>query len=224
MRSTIDIPETPSGQVRSVIDDGAEFIPPTFPGSGGEDTKVDYLDSFLPIFYDRLSLITKRVMADCVKAYGLSGVHATYLVALSLREGQTLVELSRFLDIDAANTNRVVKALKECGLAYDDRPSPNSKKFSIYLTEEGEELAAEILSRTRESMNSLFRGIPKFSIDNMRYTVIKMLYNADPGLEDYVDSKWVNPFFAYLSLGWEENDPNTLKFGREGYEGRLDRH
>lgn len=211
-------PVIPKGHEKPIKEDGIEYMPSGAILRGAEDTKNAYWDSFLPIFFDRLSLITRRVMADCVREYGLTGVHATYLVAINLREGLTLVELSSFLDIDAANTNRVVKVLKEKGLAYDDRPTPKSKKFSIFLTDEGKQLADKIMAETQECMNGFFKGIPKFSIDNMKYTLIKMLYNVDPGFEEYVDSKWVNPFFTYLSLGWDEEDPNALKFGREEYE------
>ena len=161
-------PVIPKGHEKPIKEDGIEYMPSGAILRGAEDTKNAYWDSFLPIFFDRLSLITRRVMADCVREYGLTGVHATYLVAINLREGLTLVELSSFLDIDAANTNRVVKVLKEKGLAYDDRPTPKSKKFSIFLTDEGKQLADKIMAETQECMNGFFKGIPKFSIDNMK--------------------------------------------------------
>lgn len=207
----------PPGHEKVIKEDGIEYTPSGALLRGAEDSKNAYWDSFLPIFFDRLSLITRRVMAGCVKEYGLTGVHATYLVAINLREGLTMTELSSFLDIDTANTNRVIKALTEKGLVYDDRPTPRSKKFSIFLTDEGKRVANNIMAKTQETMNGFFKGIPQFSIDNMKYTLIKMLYNVDPGFEAYVDSKWVNPFFTYLSLGWDEEDPNALKFGREEY-------
>ena len=113
-------PVIPKGHEKPIKEDGIEYMPSGAILRGAEDTKNAYWDSFLPIFFDRLSLITRRVMADCVREYGLTGVHATYLVAINLREGLTLVELSSFLDIDAANTNRVVKVLKEKGLVLYD--------------------------------------------------------------------------------------------------------
>lgn len=210
-------PGIPKGHEKPIKEDGIEYMPSGAILRGAEDSNNAYWNSFLPIFFDRISLITRRVMADCVRDRGLTGIHANYLIALNLREGLTLVELSKFLDIDAANTNRVVKTLKEKNLVYDNRPSPKSKKFSIFLTDEGKALANEIMAEVNACMNGFFKGIPKFSIDNMRYTLIKMLYNTDPGFEEYVDSKWVNPFFTYMSLGWDEEAPEALMFGEEEY-------
>ncbi len=211
-------PEIPEGHENVIKEDGIEYMPSGAILRGAEDSKNAYWNSFLPIFFDRVSIITRRVMAECVRDYGLTGIHANYLIALNLREGLTLVELSSFLDIDAANTNRVIKVLKDKGLVYDDRPTPRSKKFNVFLTEEGKALADHIMSETQECMNSFFKGVPKFSIDNMRCTLIKMLYNTDPAFEEYVDSKWVNPFFTYMSLGWDEESPEALRFGEQEYK------
>ena len=210
--------EIPKQHLRKIKEDGIEYMPSGAILRGKEDEQNAYWNSFLPIFFDRINIITRRVMANCVKDYGLTGIHAHYLIALNLKSGLTLIELSRFLDIDAANTNRVIKILKEKNLVYDDRKTPRSKKFSVYLTEEGKALADKIMFETQECMNSFFKGIPKFSIDTMRITLIKILYNCDPKFEEYVDSDYVNPFFTYLGLAWDEEDPDTLNFGKQEYE------
>ena len=126
-----------------------------------------YRNMFLPILLDRVSLTTHRVLADCMRERGLTAVHASYLIALTLNDGLTLVELSRFLDADSANTNRVVKTLREQGLVYDDRATPKSKKFSVFLTDEGCALVDQMSVRMRAYMLDMFEGVPKFSIDNM---------------------------------------------------------
>lgn len=212
----VNNPKIPAGHERPIKEDGIEYMPSGAMLRGAKDDKNAYWNSFLPIFFDRVNIITRRLMADCVRDYGLTGIHANYIVALNLREGLTLVELSSFLDIDTANTNRVVKALKDKGLVYDDRASERSKKFYIYLTEDGKKLADHIMAKTNECMNNFFTGIPEFNIDLMRCTLIKMLYNTDPGFEEYVDSKWVNPFFTYMGLAWDEE--NALSFGEDEYK------
>lgn len=160
-----------------------------------------YRNMFLPILLDRTSLITRRALAEAMRDRGLTAVHANYLIALTLHDGMTLVELSKYLDMDAANTNRVVKTLREKGLVYDDRTSPRSKKFSVHLTDQGRKLVDEMSVHMRAFMADLFEGIPKFSIDNMGFTLIKMIYNSDPGFESYVDSNWVEPYFDYMTDG-----------------------
>lgn len=96
-----------------------------------------YWNSFLPAFFDRMSFQMRKNMTEVVSPYGLTSAHAVYLIALKLQDGQTLVSLSRFLDLDTANTNRVIKVLREKGFVYDDRKTENSKKYFIYLTEAG---------------------------------------------------------------------------------------
>ena len=210
--------EVPNGHEHPIKEDGIEYVPSGAILRGIDDEQNAYWNSFLPIFFDRINIITRRVMACCVKPYGLTSIYAEYLIALNLREGLTMVELSKFLDVDTANTNRIIRVLKEKELIWDDRTSARSKKFKIFLTEEGKALADLIMSETHSTMNGFFKGVPKFSIDNLKFTLIKILHNADPNFENYVDSKWVNPFFTYLGLGWDEESTEALKYGAEEYE------
>ena len=94
-----------------------------------------YWNSFLPAFFDRMSFQMRKNMTEVVSPYGLTSAHAVYLIALKLQDGQTLVSLSRFLDLDTANTNRVIKVLREKGFVYDDRKTENSKKY--FLSDRG---------------------------------------------------------------------------------------
>ena len=78
------------------------------------DTSEDtYWNASLPIFLDRIDTVIRRSMMDMVKPYGLTSSHSMYLLALYIRDGQTMVELSDYLDLDPANTNRAIKKLKE---------------------------------------------------------------------------------------------------------------
>ena len=86
------------------------------------DTSEDtYWNASLPIFLDRIDTVIRRSMMDMVKPYGLTSSHSMYLLALYIRDGQTMVELSDYLDLDPANTNRVIKKLKEEKFVFDDR-------------------------------------------------------------------------------------------------------
>ena len=68
-----------------------------------------------------------------VQEYGLSSSQALYLMALYLKDGLSLLEISKFMDMDPANTNRVVKILREKGFIRDDRRN-NSRNFKVFLT------------------------------------------------------------------------------------------
>ncbi len=165
--------------------------------SDGEDV---YWNSFLPAFFDRMSLVMRKNMTDIVSDHGLTSAYAVYLIALHIKDGQTLVSLSRFLDLDTANTNRVIKVLREKELVYDDRKSESSKKYNIYLTEEGHMLAKKVMDGITELNNSYFREIPREDILHMRNTLIRVLNNMNVDIDSYMGSKYEDPFYTHLHI------------------------
>src|SRR5574344_350419 len=98
---------------------------------GREDV---YWNAFVPILLNRMSDTMRGNLTFLVSEHGLTGSHAIYLMALEMKDGQTLVGLSRFLDLDTANTNRVIGKLREKGLITDDRKTESGKKYHISLT------------------------------------------------------------------------------------------
>ncbi|GEM_PF-416650 len=157
-----------------------------------------YWNSFLPIFFDRMNTVMRKHMTDVVSDHGLTSAHAVYLVALTLKDGQSLLEISRFLDMDPANTNRVVKVLREKGLIYDDRRTPQGRNFSIYLTQEGRKIGQRVIESTTGWMNDCMSVIPREDIIAMRNTLIKILESIDPDLTTYMGLRYDKPFFTYL--------------------------
>ncbi|AMH94495.1 transcriptional regulator MarR family [methanogenic archaeon ISO4-H5] len=149
---------------------------------------------------DRMSLQMRKNMTAIVEPYGLSHAHAIYLIALNLQDGQTMVGLSRFLDLDTANTNRVIKTLREKGFVYDDRKSESNKKFRIFLTDSGKALADMVMTRITELNNSYFANIPREDILNMRNTLIQVLNNMNLDIDEYMHSKYEDPFYTHLHL------------------------
>lgn len=180
-----------------------------------------YWNSFLPAFFDRMSVLMRKNMTRIVEDYGLTSAHAIYLIALKLQDGQTLVSLSRFLDLDTANTNRVIKVLREKGFVYDDRKSENSKKYSIYLTESGQQLATKIMDGVTELNNQYFADIPREDILHMRNTLIHVLNNMNLDIDRYMGSKHENPFYTLLHITPLDNDYPTEP--RRLVERRLNR-
>ncbi|MCL2333289.1 MAG: MarR family winged helix-turn-helix transcriptional regulator [Candidatus Methanoplasma sp.] len=137
-------------------------------------------------------------MTKIVSEHGLTSAHSIYLIALNLQDGQTMVQLSHFLDLDPANTNRVLKTLKDKGFVYDDRKTEASKKYSVFLTDSGRELAKTIMTGLTDLNNSYFEGIPREDVVRMRNTLIKVLQNIDPDLDKYIKSESNDPYYTYL--------------------------
>jgi len=182
-----------------------------------------YWNSFLPVFFEKMVSTMRKNMTKVVSEYGLSSSHSLYLIALNLQEGQTLVQLSRFLELDPANTNRILKTLKDKGFVWDDRKTENSKKYSVFLTDSGRELAKKITASMTEDNSNYFNGIPREEVVRMRMTLIKVIQNMDPGLKKDIGSDVNDPFYAYLQtvpasidsvmIPWRlvEDDPHTQK-------------
>ncbi len=165
-----------------------------------------YWNSFLPAFFDRMSLQMRKNMTSIVEPYGLTHAHAIYLTALRLQDGQTMVGLSHFLDMDTANTNRVIKVLREKELVCDDRKSESNKKYRIFLTDSGKELADKVMKGVSDLNESYFANIPRENILIMRNTLIQVLNNMNLNIDDYMHSKYDNPFYTLLHLVPQSED------------------
>lgn len=165
-----------------------------------------YWNSFLPAFFDRMSLQMRKNMTSIVEPYGLTHAHAIYLIALRLQDGQTMVGLSHFLDMDTANTNRVIKILREKELVCDDRKSESNKKYRIFLTDSGKELADKVMKGVSDLNESYFADIPRENILIMRNTLIQVLNNMNLNIDDYMHSKYDNPFYTLLHLVPQSDD------------------
>ncbi len=162
-----------------------------------EDYEI-YWNSYLPIFFDRMSMAMREHMTESVSEYGLTSAHAVYLIALKLQGAMSQRDLSKFLDMDPANTNRVVKVLREKGMIYDDRVNHDSRNYKIYLTNIGKELAEKTMDDTTKWMNDMMSDIPLEEVLNMRNTLIKILTKMGTDMEGYMGSKYTNPFYTYL--------------------------
>ncbi len=156
-----------------------------------------------------MSVLMRKNMTVMVEGYGLTSAHAIYLIALKLQDGQTLVSLSRFLDLDTANTNRVIKVLRSKGFVYDDRKQESSKKYSIYLTESGHNLASKIMDGITLLNNSYFEDIPREDVLHMRNTLIHVLNNMNVAIDSYMGSKYENPFYTHLHITPLDDDYAT---------------
>ncbi len=166
-------------------------------GKSVPDSNI-YWNSYLPIFFDRMNACMRKHMTGEVSNYGLTSAHAVYLIALVLNGPMTQREMSAFLDMDAANTNRVVKTLREKGMVYDDRISPDARNYRIHLTEIGRKLGKDVMDSTTRWMDDVMSVVPREDVLNMRSTLLRILNEMDPDLEDYMKSKYANQFYTYL--------------------------
>ena len=95
-----------------------------------------------------LSSLRKRLQKDindALRPMRITSVHAHYMLALVTSEEQlNLTELSAVLDVDKANTTRVVAELTTRGLVEKIRQSPHDRRFIVLLTDEGKKVAEHV--------------------------------------------------------------------------------
>lgn len=193
-----------SGKI--IQENGIEYYSARDIIDGIEDSRNAYWNSFLPIFFDRMNTMMRRTMAKVLENTGLSSSHAYYMIALNLEGPQTLVQLSKFLDMDLSTSNRIYKTLKEKGMIADDRISPSSKKFCIFLTPKGKEIADRVMIETQNTVNGYFEGVDQNHISIVRSVLVKVLERSDPDFNKYVDSTYTNPFYTYLGTHPEKEN------------------
>ena len=96
------------------------------------------------IYLSKLKKSSLKVQAKLLKPYNLSSRHAGYIMALSEGKGMTMKALSDTLCVDPANTTRVIAALTEKGYVANDCPKEGCRKFNVFLTPEGRQIADSI--------------------------------------------------------------------------------
>ena len=129
--------------------------------------------------------ITKVVLADVHKRvqplldrYSLSKLHIGYLKMLLVGPA-TLKELTQELCVDKANTTRAIVGLRESGLITDDREDDVSRKYNVFLTPEGKELALALSDKLDEAFGVYTRDISREEMHAMLLTFRKIQKNIE---------------------------------------------
>ena len=79
-----------------------------------------------------------------------------YMMVLYENDGITLNELTESVGIDKANTTRVVKALKSKCYIYTDPAIEGTRKYKVYLTEDGKKAAEIVKASITKTLDKIF--------------------------------------------------------------------
>ena len=131
---------------------------------------MDDLD-FFPKSIGRLNKQMHKIFGEELQSCDLSSGHAMYMIVLYENDGITLKELTENVGMDKANTTRVVRALKLKGYIYTDSAVEGTRKYKLYLTEDGKK-AAEIV---RASITKMLDNIFSILTDTEREQYIAIL-------------------------------------------------
>ena len=91
-----------------------------------------------------------KAQEKLLKPYNLSSRYIGYIMALSEGDGMTMKELSDTLGVDPANTTRVISTLTEMGYVDNDCRKEGSRKFNVFLTQEGKDIADKMKKNIRK--------------------------------------------------------------------------
>lgn len=138
----------------------------------------EYWKLFMPVAMRLFETEYHKRHEEIYQRYGISHIHFKYILTLDTGE-HTLKQLSECLYFDKANTTRAIKFLEDKGYVYDDRESKTSRKYNIYLTEEGKEIAKYLREDLNKTFNILFDGISNEEMMAYINVVDRMCQNID---------------------------------------------
>jgi DNA-binding MarR family transcriptional regulator len=116
---------------------------------------MDDLD-FFPKSIGRLNKQMQKIFGEELQSCNLSSGHAMYMMVLYENDGITLKELTEEVGMDKANTTRVVKALKLKGYIYTDPPTEGTRKYKVYLTDDGKKAAEIVRASVTKMLDKIF--------------------------------------------------------------------
>ena len=129
--------------------------------------------------------LMKAMMADAQKRVqpflernNLTRLHLGYMEMLT-QGPTTLKALSQELYVDKANTTRAINSLREIGFVDDDRESDSSRKYNVFLTPKGMEIALELKTMLHEAFDMYMIGISREDLLSLTSMLRKIHTNIE---------------------------------------------
>ena len=117
--------------------------------------------------------IQKKINEEVYK-YNISSVHVLYIILLYEQDGLMPTEISSLIAVDKANTTRVLTDLLEKKLIYK---TDDIRKYKVYLTDKGKEIARIISSKHEELKKLALKNISNDEIEIFQTVFLKILNN-----------------------------------------------
>lgn len=121
---------------------------------------MDKIDpDLIPVLIGSFFKKVRKNRNEMLAAYKLSSSHVMYLMVLYKNsEGLTLSNLNEILEVDKANTTRVVKDLIKKGYLIKDEKNLGLRKYKVLLTDKGTEISRKIKNNIKlvhEKINAI---------------------------------------------------------------------
>jgi len=116
----------------------------------------------LVIASGKIKKYVQKSVNDILKPYAISSVHAPYLLLLLNHKQLIRKEFNEILNVDKANTTRVIKDLEQSKMITYDK---NIRNGFIYLTGKGNEVATLIDNWMIEKKQSFLKNVQEKDLD-----------------------------------------------------------
>ena len=128
----------------------------------------------LKIYLRKAQKYVQKKINEELNKYDISSVHATYITLLYEHDGLMPMEMSLLIDVDKANTTRVLNDLLEKNLVYK---TDDIRKYKVYLTDKGKEIALVINQTMKELREKSLKNISDEEIIAFQSVFLKILEN-----------------------------------------------
>lgn len=136
-----------------------------------------YWDSFMVLIFEKMTRNMKKDVNAEVSRYGLTSAQVPYIIALKINDGQTMTSLSNFLDMDEANTSRIIRSLEKMGVVSQPKPHVSSRRYPVFLTEYGAEIGEHLMRYMAGSIDRYFEGVSSADYIRVRNNLIRLFRN-----------------------------------------------
>ena len=138
-------------------------------------------------FYDMLPMVIGKIQKDFhhqmnekMKEYNITTAQLIYLLILSAENKMTLKELTAAANFDKAYTTKIIHELTEKGYIGNDKKSVSSRKYHIFLTNEGKDYIKIINKHAKQIRENILCKLPK----DDKQKIVETLKQAIIYLED----------------------------------------
>ena len=130
-------------------------------------------------FVASLAYTVDRGIAREMAQYNLSPLEVHLLVICREMGECTATQLAQLLPVDAARISRLVNGLVERDLIIRRRPRSDRRIVLLRLSDEGEELTAEVAQRMQEFYAELTRGMTEEELSAFSAAALHIIANYE---------------------------------------------
>ena len=130
----------------------------------------------MKLIYDA-HLAFKKRMAPQLMTYGLRPGNQRILAFLSNHPGCLQKDIAEYCDVDTSTLSTVLSRMEKKGFIEIKRFEKNKRSYSIYLTENGQKIADEAMTKLNATSNTALTGFSDKEITELNSYLSRIIEN-----------------------------------------------